>query len=310
MLASLAAFLAACLCATAASAQTLNKTPPQIDGIDVVEHIGQQLPKELSFTDQTGKQRLLDEYFHSGKPSIVLLVYYKCPMVCDVVMSKTVETLNKIDYTAGKDYNLLVFSFDSRETTEDAKTAYNVHLSSYGRGLPEDPSVSKDAWQFHTGDVVSNKQLAEALGFKYRLLGNGQYSHGIAQFVLTPDGRISRYLYGYQQAPKDMTLALMEASQGKLVRTVGERIMNYCYMFDSATGKYTLQAMRVMQIGAMLTLTLLSALIGGLFFIDWLRRRAKRAAAITAAQQPPAPEVIRVGSATLHDQHPPRPAGA
>lgn len=311
MLALLGAIATSWLCGPAASAQTMNKTPPQIENIDVVEHIGRQVPKELSFTDQTGKPRLLDEYFHSGKPSVVLLVYYKCPMVCDVVMSKTVETLNKIDYAAGKDYNLLVFSFDGRETTADAKTAYNVHLSSYGRGLPEEAANSKDAWQFHTGDVVSNKQLAEALGFKYRLLGNGQFSHGIAQFVLTPDGRVSRYLYGYQQAPKDMTLALMEASQGKLVRTVGERIMNYCYMFDSATGKYTLQAMRVMQIGAMLTLTLLTSLIGGLFLAEWIRRRVKRTAALARPAAHPAAEVIRVGSAGKehHDSAVPRAAG-
>lgn len=303
----LAALIVAWLLAPAARGQTLNQKPPQTEGIDVEEHIGRQVPPELFFTDQTGTRRYLAEYFRSGKPSIVLLVYYKCPMVCDVVMSKAVETLNKIDYAAGKDYNLLVFSFDSRETTADAKTAYNVHLSSYARGLPEG---SKDGWQFHTGDVVSNKQLAEALGFKYRLLGNGQYSHPIAQFVLTPDGRVSRYLYGYQQEPKDMKLALMEASQGKLVRTVGERLMNYCYMFDSATGKYTLQAMRVMQIGAMLTLTLLTGLIGGMFLIDWARRRAGARAGLAKVEA--GPEVVRVsarGKETNHDGVPPHAAG-
>ncbi|MBI1191465.1 MAG: hypothetical protein GC200_12390 [Tepidisphaera sp.] len=302
--ATFAALLATVLLAPAARAQTLNQKPPQLNGVDVIEHIGQQLPLELSFTDQNGKKRYLSEYFRGEKPAIVLLVYYKCPMVCDVVMSKTVETLNKIDYTAGKDYNLLVFSFDNRETTADAKTAYDVHLSSYGRGLPEG-AEAKNGWQFHTGDAVSNKRLAEALGFEYRLLGNGQYSHPIAQFVLTPDGRVSRYLYGYQQQPKDMTLALMEASQGKLVRTVGERIMNYCYMFDSATGKYTLQAMRVMQIGAMITLTFLTTLIGGLFLVEWLRRRAKRQAASKAAE--PGPEIVRVPP---HEQREPPGAPA
>lgn len=289
-------------------AQTLNRKPSQLNGVDVLEHVGQRVPLELAFTDQTGAQRYLSEYFRSDKPSIVLLVYYKCPMVCDVMMSKTVETLNKIDFTAGKDYNLLVFSFDSRETTEDAKTAYNVHLSGYGRGLPEG---AKDCWQFHTGDTISNKRLAEALGFEYRLLGNGQYSHPIAKFVLTPDGRESRVFYDYQESPQDMTLALMEASQGKLVRSVGERIMNYCYMFDSATGKYTLQAMRVMQVGAMLALTLLTGLIGGLFGLEWLRRRSKRKAAQRAAEMAamPAPEVVRV-SGQQHQASPGTPARA
>lgn len=306
--AMLAALIAAWVVAPRVIAQTLNRAPMQIQGIDVEEHIGRQVPPELAFTDQTGSKRYLSEYFRSDKPSIVLMVYYKCPMVCDVLLSKAVETLNAVDFTAGKDYNLLVFSFDTREHTEDAKASNLVHLSSYTRGLPEG---AKDAWQFHTGDVVSNKQLAEALGFKYRLLANGEYSHPIAKFVLTPDGRVSRNLYGYQQEPKDMKLALMEASQGKLVRTVGERLMNYCYMFDASTGKYTLQAMRVMQIGALLTLVLLTGLIGGLFAIEATRRRAKRAISQAGAQAAAVIEVVRVGEGSgSQDSGPGRAAQA
>lgn len=246
--------------------------PPQARGLDVEERIGQKLPMELGFTDFRGRQVRLAEYFQGERPAIILLVYYKCPIVCDVVMQKTVDTLQKLDYRAGNDYNLLVFSFDPTESITDARTARETMLTSYRRELPSDRG-----FEFHAGADAGARELADALGFKYRKLADGNYSHPVAKFIVTPDGKISRYLYGFEQEAADTKLALMEASQGKLVRTVGERIMNYCYMFDANSGKYTLRAMRVMQLGGLATLAALTALVVALLLGERLRAKKQSA---------------------------------
>lgn len=299
----LLSILAACLLAAAAARaqapgqspggpaladETPNVLPPQAQGLDVQEHVGRQVPLDLAFTDSRGQRVRLAEYFQGDRPAIILLVYYKCPIVCDVLMQKAVETLSEVDFSAGREYNLLVFSFDPRETVTDAMEARQVFLKAYGR-----ETVADRGFEFHAGADGATRDLAESLGFKYRKLGDGNFSHPVAKFVMTPDGKVSRYLYGYTQEPQDVKLALMEASQGKLVRTIGERIMNYCYMFNTAQGKYTLRAMRVMQIGALLTLAALTTLIGAFIVGERIRRRGGRRPGPPGA--PPPDKVVVAG---------------
>lgn len=249
------------------------ETPVQVRGLDVEEHIGATLPMELTFTNEEGKPVRLGDYFKDAKkPAVITLVYYSCPVVCDVVLTKQAEVFGKLDYTPGVDFTALVFSFDHNETFERAAQAKQFRFSAYDRR--EVPGVS-EGWRFHVGEDSTNRALADALGFRYRRLSDGNYSHPLCQFVITPDGKISRYLYGYPDEARDLKLALMEASEGKLVRTVGERFLSFCYVFDSSTGKYTLRVFRIMQIGGAATLLIVATAIGVMLGTERMRRRKK-----------------------------------
>lgn len=256
-----------------ASDRFKTELPVQARGLDIDEKIGAPLPMELSFMNAQGETVYLDKYFKGDKPAVIAMVYYQCPIVCDVLMDKLAETFREMDYTVGTEYRALFFSFDFREKTDVARTTKELYLMGYNR--PADVSV-REGWEFHTSDASNARHLADALGFRYRFLEkSGQYSHPVVLFIVTPDGRISRYLYGYKQDAKDLRLALMEASEGKLVKTIGDRFMNYCYMYDPTAGRYTLQAMRVMQIGGGLTLVAVTGLIGSLLLVERARRRRR-----------------------------------
>ncbi|MFO0858083.1 MAG: SCO family protein [Phycisphaerales bacterium] len=255
--------------------------PFEARGLDVEEKVGLVLPLELQFTDDNGKLVSLGDYFATtesaaqgkgaGKPAVMVMAYYACPVVCRTLIDKLVGSLNGVDFKPGKDYSLLVFSFDPKEQLQAAKDAKEIYASQF-----RDEQAGKDGFHFHVSPELASRSLADALGFRYKFLpDSGQFSHPVVVFIATPDGKISRYLYGFEQEPKDLKLAIMEASEGKLVRTIGERLMNFCYMYDSTRGAYTLSAMRVMQVGAGLSVAFLGSLVGGLLLVERVRKRRK-----------------------------------
>jgi protein SCO1/2 len=258
------------------------RLPNDIKGLMIDEHLGLPLPMELQFTTSDGRKVQLGDYFKSNKPAVIAMVYYKCPVVCDVVMQKMTESFNGIDFTVGKDFNCLLFSFDSTETPAEAKSSKTGHLSNYTKPVTAEV---EQGWQFHVGDTDSSRQLANAIGFKYRRLANGQFGHPTAIYVITPEGRISRYFYGFDYPSRDMKLALIDATNGKLVKTIGDRIMSYCYMFDPNSGKYTLMAMRVMQVSGAISAACVAGLVGALFLGERVRRRVRG----ISVHQPPQP---------------------
>ncbi len=255
--------------------------PKQAQGLEVQEHLGATLPMELTFLDAEGRTVHLGDYFPAAtgkvkagelpKPAIIMLGYFGCPVVCPVVQDKMVEALEKVDLTAGKDFNFLMFSFDASDTPAVARGARGRAFQGYSRsGTPEVDA----GFAFHTGNVESTRILANALGFPYRKLENGQFSHPVALFVVSPEGVITRYIYGFSYPPTQVKLALMDASQGKLAKSLGDYFMNYCYMYDPRAGKYTIQAVRVMKVGGALTLVALTALIVGLRLSEYLKKRS------------------------------------
>ncbi len=261
-------------CARPAAAQD-ERALNQLRGVDIDEHIGRTLPLELQFTNDRGETVSLGDYFGKGdsRPVVLGLVYYKCPVVCDIFMAKTAGMMGSIDYTPGTEYRTLFFSFDPRESTDDAAHAKELYFKSFAR--PVTDSV-RGGWVYHTSDGETARQLADAVGFRYKQMPDGNFTHPVCKFIITPDGKISRYLYGYEQDPRDLKLAILEAAKGKLTPTVGERIMAFCYVFDPSVGKYTLRALRVMQVGGGATLVGLGVLIGLLFLGERARRRAAR----------------------------------
>jgi len=284
-LARLAGVLAAALAialAAPANAQLLNENREQTRGVDVEEHLGRTLPLEQVFTDAEGKQVRLGDYFKDNKPAILGLVYYDCPIVCDVVMEKLAQSIKDLDLVVGKDFNVLMFSFDPAESTEIAAKIKLGYVSGYDKG---DPAQVAASWQFHTSDATSSRNLAEAVGFRYKPLANGEWSHPVVLYTITPDGRVSHYIYGFNYPPRDLKLSLMEASSGRLVKTIGDRLLNFCYMYDPTAGKYTLKAVRVMQVAGVITMASLGSLIGALLVGERLRRRARAASVARAGGQ-------------------------
>lgn len=245
--------------------------PAQTKGLDIEEKLGNSLPMEAQFTTSEGKVVRLGDYFKDNKPAIIAMVYYKCPVVCDIVMQKLIDSVNGVDFEPGKDYNVLFFSFDSSETVEFAAQSKQGHMSNLDERL-QTPEV-KAGFHFHISDVTNSRQLAEAIGFKYRRLANGQFSHPSAIYITTPDGKISRYFYGFDYPSRDIKLALIDATNGKLVRTIGERILAFCYMFDPSVGRYSIAALRVMQVSGVISLFGVGALVGTLFVFERVRRR-------------------------------------
>jgi protein SCO1/2 len=258
------------------------KLPRQAEGLEVQEHVGATLPLELQFETADGRKVSLGDYFPAAtgrvkagelpKPAVIFVGYYSCPVVCPVVQDKFVESLNSVDMTAGKDFNFLAFSFNPDDLAASAKGARDRALSRYVRaGVPEVDA----GFVYHAGAVESTRQLANALGFPYRKVENGEYSHPVALFVISPEGVISRYIYGFDYPPTQVKLALLDASDGKLARTIGDRFMFYCYTYDSSRGKYTIQAVQVMKIGGALTVFAVAALVGGLRLSEYLKNRSR-----------------------------------
>jgi len=273
VLGCVAAAAVACLGSTPALAQLGMKPPAEMEGVDVEEKLGNQLPLHLEFTNADGKLVPLSTYFKNDKrPALLLMVYYDCPVVCDVLMQRLSETINEIDLNVGEDYEVLLFSINPSETAEKARVVREGFLAGYNREVTQEV---RDAWQFHVSDGAAAQELANAVGFKYKKLANGEFSHPVVLFVITPEGMISRYVYGFTYPVRDVKLSLIEASEGRLAKTIGDRLMAFCFMFDPTTGSYSMVAFRVMQIGGMITLILLSGMIGILVISERYRRRLR-----------------------------------
>lgn len=252
-----------------------NKTPLELDGVGVKEHLGEKLDlASIEFTDSNDSlKHKLQDYFQSGKPTLINLVYFECPMLCTMVLNGVKDGLKNVSWSAGKEYNILTISINPNDTPALAKFKRENYLKSYLDGA--DSRIHHDAldaaagWRFLTGTEDQIKKIAEQLGFEYKYDSfQKQYAHPAVTFVITPDGTISRYLYGITYQPKDLKLALLEASQGK-VGSVFDRLLMFCYHYEPSARGYTLQATRVMQAGGVAML----ALLGGFYTVFWTRQR-------------------------------------
>jgi protein SCO1/2 len=267
----LLALLAFVLAPTVRAQPILDELPEEVRGLDVIEKVGDQVPLDRMLVDADGQAVTLAKYFEDPKPAILVLVYYDCPVVCPRVLEDLRRAINGVDLTVGKDFNVIVVSFDPTNTVAQAAEQREISTVGYVQG--QSPEIAR-GWNFHVAGENSSSAIADAVGFQYRFLPkSGEYSHPVALMVLTPDAKVSRYVYGFGYQPRDIKIALMEASQGKLVRSIGDRLMLFCYMYDPNSGGYTLQAMRVMQLAGVLTMILLFGGIAVLFARERARRR-------------------------------------
>lgn len=256
--------------------------PREVRGMEIENRLGEQIPLDLTFTNVDGSTVRLGDFFNRStadgrtrKPVVLLMAYYSCPILCPMVLEKFTKTLNEIDFTAGVDYDAVVVSFDPRDKPADAILQRTQQLLFYKQPTTD---AIRDGWTFLTCDQVpmDARKLGDALGFPFRYLPEvKEYSHGAAVFILTPEGKLSRTLLGLEYPPRDVRLALLEASEGRIGSLV-DRFTLWCYHYDPSKGGYTLIALRVMQIGAGLGALVLIGFIVSL--LAWERRKRRGAA--------------------------------
>ena len=233
-------------------AQTPPDTRPQIlRNVAIEQHLDRTLPLDLPFRDEAGRTVRLSEYF-GKRPVVLVLAYYNCPMLCTEVLNGLASAMRVLTFDAGRDFEVVTVSFDPRDTPSNARAKKVPYVARYGR------PTGAAGWHFLTGAPASIAGLTEAVGFRYAWDERvGQFAHASAIYVATPDGRLSRYFYGIEYAPRDLRLALVEASRGKIGTPV-DQLLLYCYHYDPAAGRYgavVMNMVRVAGVAAVLVLT-------------------------------------------------------
>lgn len=239
---------------------------PDLKEITVIEHAGSALPLGLKFTDETGQQVTLGQYFSGKRPVILQLGYFGCPMLCGYISQGTITAFKAVSLVPGKDYDFVFVSIDPSEDAQLAAAKKQAYLMEYG-------GDNASGWHFLTGKQESIAPLAEAVGFKYRWIQSaGQFAHPAVIMMCTPDGKLSRYLYGVKFDPQTVRLSLVEASQGKIGSAI-DKLYLTCFQYDGHQGKYAFAAMSIMRGGGVLMI-----IIVGAFIVRLLRREMKQAA--------------------------------
>ncbi len=234
--------------------------PPVLRRVGFDQRLNEQVPLDLEFRDEAGKAVKLGDYF-GKRPVILVLAYYRCPMLCTLVLNGLAQGLRAMPFTLGKEYNVVTVSFDPRETPALAAAKKKTYLASYGR-----PGAA-EGWHFLTGKAPAIEKLTAAVGFRYVYdAKQDQYLHTSGIMILTPRGKISRYFYGIQFPQRDLRQGLVEASAEK-IGSPTDQVLLYCFHYDPAAGKYTANILSFVRAGGVLTVV---AVVGMVWFL--LRR--------------------------------------
>ncbi|GBC83575.1 hypothetical protein HRbin10_02725 [bacterium HR10] len=240
---------------------------PILQRVGIDQKLNAQVPLDLVFRDESGRAVALREYF-GERPVILSLVYYECPMLCTLILNGLLRSLRALSFTAGREFIVLTVSFDPREGPELAAAKKRAYVRSYGR------SEAERGWHFLTGEETAIRRLTEAVGFRYAFdAETGQFAHASGIMVLTPQGRVARYFYGIEYAPRDLRLGLVEAAQGKIGSPV-DQLLLYCYHYDPKTGRYSMLIMNVLRLAGAATVLAL----GSFMLVMFRRERRKKRA--------------------------------
>jgi len=225
------------------------KLPPQLENVGIQEHLGGQIDLDLTFVAEDGYPHKLREYFYKGRPVILNMVYYDCPQLCTLILNAQVQVMKEIPWTPGNEYEIVTISIDPREAFDKARQKKSIYLDTFDRPAP--------GWHFLSDEKGNAARLAKQIGFNYRYDPRiEQYAHPAAIMVLTPQGKMARYLYGITYKAKDLRFAIAEASEGRATMTV-EKILLNCYMYDPKAGRYVLFASNFMKAGGVFTMLLM-----------------------------------------------------
>ena len=248
------------------NAQLSQTAPNELEGVGVDEKLGSTLPLDLEFTTSEGQPVRLKDLFDGKTPVLLTLNYSNCPKLCHLQLNGLFEGLESLDWTLGGKFRMITVSINPEETTERAAATKRHYLTAYQR-----PEADR-GWFFLTGKEDNIKRLANSVGFYYRYdQATKQFIHPAVTIVCTPEGKISRYLYGVEYPAQNIRLALLEASEGK-IGTTTDRILMFCFHYDPTRGTYTLAAYRLMQLGGVLTVCVLGTVLA----VWWWRERTQR----------------------------------
>lgn len=241
--------------------------PPILKTVGIEQHLNAQIPLDAEFKDENGNAVKLGNYFGKGRPVILALVYYECPMLCNEVLNGLTGSLKGISFDAGKDFDVLAISFDARENDKPdlAKNKKASYLTRYGR------SGAENGWHFLTGTQSEIDKVTKAVGYNYQFdEATHQFAHAGGIMLATPEGKLSRYFYGIDYAPKDLKFGLMDSAQNK-IGNPAEKLYLYCFHYDPASGKYGLAILSVLRLLGIATLLG----IGGMLFVFWRYNKNK-----------------------------------
>lgn len=248
-----------------AAPATSDVQPTELRDVGIAQRLNQPVPLDLAFRDEAGETVTLRSLMR-GKPVILSLAYYECPMLCTLVLNGLVSAMRALPFTAGQEFDVITVSFDPRDTPELAAQKKANYLREYRR------AGSEHGWHFLTGDEASIAQLTDAVGFRYNYLPDkNEFAHAAGIMVLTPDGILSRYFYGVEFAPRDLKFGLMDAADRRIGSPV-DQLMLFCFQYDPTTGRYSSMVLNLVRLGGVLTLLAL----GGFIIRAWRQERATR----------------------------------
>lgn len=239
------------------SSANLGQLPNILQGVNFNQDLGAQVPLDAKFVDSSGNAVTLGDYF-GKRPVVLILAYYKCPLLCPEVLHGATESFRKISFRIGQQYNVVTLSINPKEGPALAAKEKKLYVGIYG-----DPSAAS-GWHFLTGQTPDIKRVADAVGFHYKYIPQlDQYAHAAGIVVLTPKGKVAQYFYGIKYAPEDLRLALVQSSQDK-IGSVVDQVLLFCCTYDPDTGKYHALIARVLAICGGITILLIG---GGLWLL-------------------------------------------
>jgi protein SCO1/2 len=246
------------LCALTALASAAGAQPPKLpaslQGIGITQRLGEAVPANVPFTDESGRTVTLGG-IAPGRPILLAMVYYRCTMLCNQILNGVVRGLRPLALQPGRDFDVVAISIDPHEDSAIAAAKRDRYVASYSK------HDSGAGWHFLTGRESDIRQVADAVGFKYRYDPATQlFLHASGVMALTPERRVSRYFYGVEYEPKDLKLGLIEASGGRIGSKV-DQILLFCYHYDPSEGKYTASVINLLRAGAVATMVLLGSAI-------------------------------------------------
>ena len=234
--------------------------PTPLKNVGYDQRLGAQLPLSATFKDDAGREVHLGDYFHT-RPVVFALAYFRCPMLCNVVLDDLAASLKTLPFTPGKDYDVVIVSFDPKDSPHLAAAKKDEIVERYGK------RETAPAWHFLTGEAPAIAAVTQAVGFRYYWdTETKQFAHAAGIVVLTPKGRVSRYFYGVEYPAKDVRLGLVEAS-GDKIGSVVDQVMLFCFHYNPVIGKYSAVTMNIVRLGGAVTL------VGILLMVVLLRRR-------------------------------------
>jgi protein SCO1/2 len=239
-----------------------NQKPVGLEFVGIEQHLNADVPVNLEFRDEQGNPVKLADYFGHGRPVILNLGYYQCPMLCSELLEGLVGSMKALTFDVGKEFDVVTLSFDPHETPEMAAAKKRDIMKRYGR------AGADQGWHFLTGQADQINALTKSVGFQFQFdPKTQQYAHAAAIVMLTPDHHISGYFYGVEFSPKDLRLGLVQASQNQ-IGNIGDQVLLYCYHYDPRTGKYGAIISNILKLSGLATMLILGTFMFIMFRAD------------------------------------------